>query len=118
MVLRAICPRLSTHILPHRAPRRVRGDGYQHLRLGTSQRGTVPSQLPVSSLRLLRRRLHYWNRGWGKRTGHLYSLSWDVRKVGTGWSRPDGRSGGKGNWEKEQTEAENQRRGHVTLCVA
>ena len=96
MDLLALYPPVSSGILPCRTSPRVRGDSHQRFRLGTPQRGTLPSQFPVSRLRLLQRRLHYRDHSWDGRTWPHCTLNQDVRRVGTRCRRPDGRPGGKG----------------------
>jgi len=97
MVLLALYPRIPSRILPRRASPRVRGDDHQHFRLGAPQRGTLPSQFPVSCLRPLQRRLHHRDRSWHGRTRPHCSPNQDVRGAGTGWQRFGECPGGKGD---------------------
>lgn len=116
MVLLALPLRVSGNILSCRAPPCVRGDGRQHFRLVTPQRGTVPSQLPLSRLRLLRLCVHHRDRSWCGWKRPLCSLNQGARIIGAGWKLPDGRSSGEGGRETEQTaKVEDKRRRYVTL---
>ena len=116
MVLLTLYRRISSYILPCRALPRVCGHGRQHFRLVAPQRGTVPSQLPLSRLRLLRLRLHYRDRSWYGWKRPLRSLNQGVRNVGAGWKRLDGCPSDKGGRETEQTtEVQNKRGGYVIL---